>query len=167
MSHSEEQVPRLVDSGPPVGLSQTFRTLTHARLELGLKGCEHSRPGTTTVRFEPDQREPAMWLANTCSYSQRRRLAEHADQRTRQRLRSRRGLSSRSLLRDGVQIDDAVLDDATRRPLQPAQPDRRSTSRTLRRPEEVLDDLKTALTAWPPHSSPKLQLQLEPTLPPR
>ena len=56
-----------------------------------MKGDEHSHPGTTIVLFEPEQRDPAMFLAATFSHGQRRRLAEHAYQQTRRMLRSRRG----------------------------------------------------------------------------
>ena len=149
MSCSEERIPRLVDGGLPVVLSQTFRTLIHSRLELGMKGYEHSHPGTTILLFEPDRRDPEMFLANTFSYSQRRMLAEHAYQRTRRMLRSRRGALNRQLARHGVQIDDAGLDDSTRRLLRPAKHDGRNASRALRRLEEVLDDMETTLTAWP------------------
>ena len=159
MSRSEERIPRLVDGALPVVLSQTFRTLIDSRLELGMTGYEHSHPGTTILLFEPDQRDPEMFLANTLGYSQRRMLAEHACQRTRRMLRSRRGALNRQLARHGVQIDDAGLDDATRRPLRPAKPDGHNASRALRRLEEVLDDLETTLTAWP---QPLLQPRLVP-----
>jgi len=161
MARGEERIPKLVDGGLPVVLSQTFRALIHSRLELGMKGYEHSHPGTTILLFEPDQRDPEMFLANTFSYAQRRMLAEHAYQRTRQMLRSRRSSLNRQLARHGVQVDDAVLDDANRRLLRPAKPDGRNASRALRRLEEVLDDLETTLTAWPP------QPTLQPTLVPR
>jgi len=75
MVRSEERIPRLIDGGLPVVLSQTFRTLIHSRLELGMKGFEHSHPGATILLFEPDQRDPKMFLANTFSYSQRRMQA--------------------------------------------------------------------------------------------
>jgi NTE family protein len=83
-------IPHLVDGGLPVVLSQTFRSLIHSRLELGMKGYESSHPGTDILLFEPDQRDPEMFLANTFAYSQRRLLAEHAYQQTRADLRSRR-----------------------------------------------------------------------------
>ena len=48
-----------------------------------MKGYDHSHSGTDILLFEPDHRDPAMFLANTFGYGQRRRLAEHAYQRTR------------------------------------------------------------------------------------
>jgi hypothetical protein len=149
MSSGAQRIPRLVDGGLPVVLSQTFRTLIHSRLELGMKGYERSHPDTTILLFEPDQRDPEMFLANTFSYAQRRTLAEHAYQRTRQMLRSRRGSLARQLARHGVRIDDVVLDDTRRRLLRAPQPAGRNASRALRRLEEVLDDLEVTLGAWP------------------
>ena len=141
LSRADERIPRLVDGGLPVVLSQTFRTLIHSRLELGMKGYERSHPNTTIVLFEPDQRDPAMFLANTFSYSQRRVLAEHAYQQTRQMLRARRGALAAQLAPHGVQINAAVLDQPRRKLLSPAPTSRRNAGQALRRLEEVLDDL--------------------------
>ena len=149
LAGAEARIPRLVDSGLPVVLAQTFRTLIHSRLELGMKGYERSHPDTTILLFEPDQRDPQMFLANTFSYAQRGALAEHAYQRTRQMLRSRRGSLGRQLARHGVQLDDAVLDDTRRQLLPGTKPAGRRAGRALRRLEEVLDDLEDTLAAWP------------------
>ena len=149
LAGAEARIPRLVDGGLPVVLAQTFRTLIHSRLELGMKGYERSHPDTTILLFEPDQRDPQMFLANTFSYAQRGALAEHAYQRTRQMLRSRRGSLGRQLARHGVQLDDAVLDDTRRQLLPGTKPAGRRAGRALRRLEEVLDDLEDTLAAWP------------------
>ncbi|MDP1533288.1 MAG: hypothetical protein Q8L92_06865, partial [Rubrivivax sp.] len=138
-------IPHLVDGGLPLVLSQTFRSLIHSRLELGMKGYRNSHPGTDFLLFEPDARDPAMFLANTFGYSQRRRLAEHAYQRTRADLRSRRGEISRQLARHGLSLNAALLDDPRRSLLgrQPRAGGR--AARTLQRLDEVLDDLSQAL----------------------
>ena len=143
---AEEPIPRLVDGGLPVVLSQTFRTLIHSRLELGMKGYETSHPGTDILLFEPDHRDPALFLANTFGYGQRRRLAEHAYQRTRADLRSRRGVLRTTLAAHGLALDDAVLDQE-RRTLLKHRRLRRGThaARALRRLDEVLDDLQRQL----------------------
>ena len=146
MSSGEERIPRLVDGGLPVVLSQTFRSLIHSRLELGLKGYDRSHPQTTIVLFEPDHRDAELFLANTFSYAQRRSLAEHAYQQTRRMLRSRRSVLAAQLAPFGVRIDDAALDDPrrglfrTRR----ARP-RRQSARVAQRLEDVLNDLDHAL----------------------
>lgn len=146
-----ERIPHLVDGGLPVVLSQTFRSLIHSRLELGLKGYEASHPDTDILLFEPDHRDPEMFLANTFGYSQRRVLAEHAYQHTRADLRSRRSVLRATLARHGLVLDEAVLDDPQRTLLRR----RRRTShlagsragRTLQRLDEVLNDLQRALDA--------------------
>ncbi len=108
------RIPQLVDGGLPVVLSQTFRSLIHSRLELGLRGYGHSHPGTDILLLEPDQRDPEMFLANLFAYGQRRLLAEHAYQQTRADLRQRRGRLGATLARHGLALDHAVLDDPSR-----------------------------------------------------
>ena len=148
---AHERIPQLVRGGLPVVLSQTFRTLIHSRLELGMKGYEASHPHTDIVLFEPDQRDPALFMANLFSYSQRRTLAEHAYQRTRADLRSRRGSLGPMLARHGLALDDAVLDDPARRLLSrrrfepQAAPAERPAALALRRLDEVLNDLQRLL----------------------
>ncbi len=146
---AEERIPHLVDGGLPVVLSQTFRSLIHSRLELGMKGYEASHPGTDIVLFEPDHRDPEMFLANTFGYSQRRSLAEHAYQQTRADLRSRRSVLGSTLARHGLALDDAVLDDHRRVLVRHRRRARTGTrvSRTLKRLDEVLNDLDKALAA--------------------
>jgi predicted acylesterase/phospholipase RssA len=145
LSSGDERIPRLVDGGLPVVMSQTFRSLIHSRLELGMKGYEISHPDTDIVLFEPDQRDPEMFLANTFSYSQRRVVAEHAYQQTRADLRSRRSALRAVLARHGVSFDDAVLDDTSRRLLSRRPPHGTRAARAMKRLEQVLDDLERAL----------------------
>ena len=150
LSGADERIPRLVDGGLPVVLSQTFRSLIHSRLELGMKGYEASHPGTDIVLMEPDHRDPEMFLANTFGYSQRRVMAEHAYQHTRAHLRSRRSSLGAVLSRHGLALDDAVLDDTSRRLIKRrglAKPTGSRATRALRRLDEVLDDLDRALAA--------------------
>ena len=148
LGEADERIPRLVDGGLPVVLSQTFRSLIHSRLELGMKGYESSHAGTDILLFEPDHRDPAMFLANTFGYGQRRLLADHAYQRTRADLRSRRGLLSTTLARHGLVLDDAALDDSHRRLVKQRRPTTGTrAARALQRLDEVLDDLQHSLAA--------------------
>jgi NTE family protein len=136
-------IPRLVQGGLPVVLSQTFRSLIHSRLELGMRGYQSSHPGVDLLLFEPDPQDGALFLANTFGYGQRRALAEHAYQRTRSDLRSRRGLLAAQLRRHGLALNDAVLDDPTRHLLRQHSPrGPGGFAHTLRRLDEVLDDLQ-------------------------
>lgn len=147
LSSGEPGIPRLVEGGLPVVMSQTFRSLIHSRLELGIRGYAGSHPGTDVLLFEPDHRDPEMFLANTFGYAQRRWLAEHAYQRTRADLRRRRTTLCGRLGRHGIQLDDAVLDDPGRRLVGRRAVSGRPLARTLRRLDEVLHDLDRALAS--------------------
>jgi predicted acylesterase/phospholipase RssA len=147
-------IPRLVQGGLPLVLSQTFRSLIHSRLEMGMRGYTGSHPDTDILLFEPDQRDPALFLANAFDTSQRRQLAEHAYQRTRAHLRSNRGWTGRTLARHGLALDGTLLDQPRRRLLAPraglrAATEPRSTAagQALQRLDEVLNDLQRTLAA--------------------
>ena len=147
LASGEERIPRLVEGGLPVVLSQTFRSLIHSRLELGMKGYEGSHPGTDVLLFEPDHRDPEMFLANTFGYAQRRFIAEHAYQRTRADLRSRRSTLRKQLARHGIAIDDAALDERRHLVRRRAASHVGRAAGALHRLDEVLNDLEQALPA--------------------
>jgi len=134
------QIPHLVDGGLPLVMSQTFRSLIHSRLELGMKRYEHTHPGTDILLFEPDHRDAEMFLANTFSYSQRRHLAEHAFQTTRARLRRRAPKLQATLQRHGLSLKLDVLHEPGRRLLSEAAATRTETA--LRRLRAALSLLE-------------------------
>jgi NTE family protein len=144
LSGNEAKIPRIAEGGLPVVLSQTFRSLIHSRLELGMKGYEQTHPHTDIVLFEPDHRDAELFLANTFSVSRRRALAEHAYQRTREMLRSRRSSLGETLSRHGLALDHAALDDESRRLIGNARRGGPRTARALRKLEETLADLESA-----------------------
>jgi NTE family protein len=144
LGSNDERIPRLVDGGLPVVLSQTFRSLIHSRLELGMKGYAQTHPKTDIVLFEPDHRDAELFLANTFSWSQRRALAEHAYQRTREMLRSRYTALGAQLARHGITLDRAALDDDERRLIGRARRGGPRSARALRKLEETLADLEHA-----------------------
>jgi predicted acylesterase/phospholipase RssA len=109
-----EPIPHIVDGGLPAVLSQTFRSLIHSRMVMGLNSYEQAYPNTDILLFEPDHSDSELYLANTFSYSQRRHMAEHAYQQTRQLLRSRQSGLSTKLGYHGIAINHAALDDHTR-----------------------------------------------------
>jgi hypothetical protein len=143
-----QSIPRIVDGGLPAVLSQTFRSMIHSRLELGMKHYGHAYPDTDIVLIEPDHRDADMFLANTFGYGQRRQLAEHAYQKTREMLRSRKTSLSAKLARHGVSLDMEVLDDP-RRHLVSKRPAATRLGRAIRSLEEVMEDVSHAL-ALPP-----------------
>ncbi|MFO1246483.1 MAG: patatin-like phospholipase family protein [Ramlibacter sp.] len=136
----KRSIPRIVDGGLPAVLSQTFRSMIHSRMELGMKHYERAYPGTDIVLIEPDHRDPELYLANTFSYGQRRTLAEHAYQQTRALLRSRRTSLSARLARHGISLRAKVLDDPRRHLLTPPKSPTR-IGRAIASLQDVMDDL--------------------------
>jgi predicted acylesterase/phospholipase RssA len=136
----KRRIPRIVEGGLPAVLSQTFRTMIHSRMELGMKQYQRAYPGTDIVLIEPDHRDPELYLANTFSYAQRRHLAEHAYQQTRQLLRSRKTGLSAKLARHGISLNHEALDDPKRHLCAPRKAPTRA-GRAIATLQEVMDDL--------------------------
>lgn len=114
-ANSERRIPRIVEGGLPAVLSQTFRSLIHSRMELGMQQYAHKYPNTDIILIEPDHQDPELYLANTFSYSQRRHLAQHAYEQTRQLLRSKKSGFTAKLKRHGIVLNHAALKDPERR----------------------------------------------------
>jgi NTE family protein len=136
-----QRIPRITEGGLPAVLSQTFRSLIHSRLEIGMKAYECEYPQTDIVLIEPDHRDPEMYLANTFSYSQRRSLAEHAYQQTRHMLRARRSSLTSKFEKHGIVVNEEVLADQKRQLLMPAAK-ATSVGKAVLRLEETLEDLE-------------------------
>jgi predicted acylesterase/phospholipase RssA len=143
---AKRRIPRIVDGGLPAVLSQTFRSMIHSRMELGMKHYAHAYPNTDIVLIEPDHRDPELYLANTFSYAQRRHLAEHAYQQTRQMLRSRKTGLSAKLARHGISLNHDALDDHKRHLSAPAKAPTR-IGRAIATLQEVMDDLGDVVKA--------------------
>jgi NTE family protein len=136
-----QSIPRIVAGGLPAVLSQTFRSMIHSRLEMGMKAYERQYPQTDILLIEPDQRDPEMYLANTFSYGQRASLAEHAYQQTRHLLRARRSSMAAKLDKHGITINDCALNDPKRQLVMPA-PKATAVGQAVQRLEEALEDLE-------------------------
>ncbi|AYQ27216.1 MULTISPECIES: patatin-like phospholipase family protein [unclassified Polaromonas] len=150
LPREKQSIPRIVNGGLPAVLSQTFRSMIHSRLELGMKHYEKAYPDTDIVLLEPDHRDAEMFLANTFSYSQRRELAEHAYQKTRQMLRSRKTTLSARLARHGVSLNLDILEDPKRH-LVAARPAATRVGRAIASLEDVMEDLSHAVKAASRH----------------
>ena len=136
-----QRIPRISDGGLPAVLSQTFRSMIHSRLEMGMKAYERQYPQTDIVLIEPDQRDPEMYLANTFSYSQRASLAEHAYQQTRYLLRTRRSSLAAKFEKHGISVNEEILSDPKRHLVIPT-PKATSVGKAVQRLEETLEDLE-------------------------
>ncbi|MEN9538874.1 MAG: hypothetical protein RLZZ126_1109 [Pseudomonadota bacterium] len=140
MAKQLQRIPRIADGGLPSVLSQTFRTLIHSRLEMGMKAYQTAYPDADILLFEPDHRDPTLYLANTFSYARRRELAEHAYQTTRQMLRTRKSVLAPKLARHGIRFNHRALDDAKAHLVQ-ALPSPTRVGRAINTLQEVMDDL--------------------------
>ena len=136
----QRHIPRMVDGGLPAVLSQTFRSMIHSRMVLGMKQYQQTYPNTDIILIEPDHRDPELYLANTFSYSQRRHLAEHAYQQTRQLLRSRKSGLSATLVRHGITLHHEALDDPKRHLCAPAKAPTQ-LGQAINKLQEIMDDL--------------------------
>ncbi len=113
-AHKRKQIPALVTGGLPAVMSQTFRSMIHSRLELGMKNYERAYPNTDIVLIEPDHQDAELFFANTFSYRKRREMAEHAYQQTRRMLRECTHELAPKLTRHGIHIDLAAMNDRSR-----------------------------------------------------
>jgi predicted acylesterase/phospholipase RssA len=104
----------LTRRGLPSVLSQTFRTLIHSRLEVGLSRYATHFPGADLVLFEPGRDEYAMFFSNMFSFSSRREVCELAYRHTRRELWTRRRVLEPLLKKHGVTLRLDVLRDETR-----------------------------------------------------
>jgi len=146
-----EPIPHIADGGLPAVLSQTFRSLIHSRMILGLKHYEHAYPNTDIVLIEPNHRDPDLYLANTFSYSQRRHLAEHAYQQTRQMLRAHQTGLAIKLGYHGITIDHRALDEHRHLCAPKRAPAR--VGRALTKLHNLLDNLSQVVSKAEPQTT--------------
>jgi hypothetical protein len=104
----------LLPRGLPAVLSQTFRALIHSRMQASFAHYEKDFAGLDFVLFEPDRSDVDLFFTNIFSYASRRRLCEHAYQRTRANLLERSDLLEPLLARHGVSLRMSVLRDSHR-----------------------------------------------------
>jgi NTE family protein len=101
--------------GLPVVLSQTFRAMIQSRMLVGMRTYKQSYPTTDVLLFEPDRGDDELFFKNVFRYADRKRLAEHAYQRTRRDLYSHADALEPVLARHGIRLRRDLLADRTRR----------------------------------------------------
>jgi predicted acylesterase/phospholipase RssA len=101
----------LIEGGLPVVLSQTLRAMVHSRMEIGMRQYGDDFAHADVVLFEPNRADADMFFTNVFSYSSRRRLCEHAYQKTRAELWERRDELGPILARHGISLNLGVLQD--------------------------------------------------------
>lgn len=105
---------KLVEGGLPTVLSQTFRAVIHSRMQVGLQKYVTQYKGADVVLFEPSADDTEMFFTNLFSYAARRRMCEHAYQKTRKDLLARRHELEPVLAKYGIALNLDVLRDTTR-----------------------------------------------------
>ncbi|HKB93188.1 MAG TPA: patatin-like phospholipase family protein, partial [Gaiellaceae bacterium] len=129
--------------GLPTVLSQTFRTLIHSRLVVGMKGYGRRYPDAEVLLFEPDRDDYRMFFANVFSFSARRKVAASAYRSMRRDLLERSDDLAPILRRSGLRLRREVLEDETRDLWEgvglPSDDGGTATERTLLRLDRTLD----------------------------
>ncbi len=108
------EMEKLIEGGLPVVLSQTFRTLIHSRMHAGLEKYSAKYKNASIVLFEPGTDDPEMFFTNLFSYASRKRVCEHAYQRTRADLLKRRYELEPVFAKYGISLNIEVLKDEKR-----------------------------------------------------
>jgi len=104
----------LTHGGLPVVLSQTFRAMIQSRMLVGMRTYKQSYPNTDVLLLEPDRGDDEMFFKNVFRYADRKRLAEHAYQRTRRDLLAQADGLEPILARHGIRLRRDRLEDRTR-----------------------------------------------------
>jgi predicted acylesterase/phospholipase RssA len=104
----------LTDLGLPTVLSQTFRTLIHSRMTVGMAAYAPRFPNRDLVLFEPQPDDYWMFFTNIFSFASRKAVCEAAYRATRRDLLGRYDELSAVLGRHGIRLRRDVLLDPAR-----------------------------------------------------
>jgi len=100
---------RLVNRGLPTILSQTFRTMVHSRLNVGMAAYAPRYPGRDVVLIEPSRDDYRMFFTNIFRFSSRKHVIEHAYRSTRRQLRERADELGPIFDRHGLKLRTDIL----------------------------------------------------------
>jgi predicted acylesterase/phospholipase RssA len=109
-----QEMEKLVEGGLPTVLSQTFRSIIHSRMHVGLQKYVTQYRNADVVLFEPASDDAEIFFTNLFSYATRRQVCEHAYQKTRKDLLARRHELGPVLAKYGIELDLAALRDTAR-----------------------------------------------------
>ncbi|HBL26708.1 MAG TPA: patatin [Acidobacteria bacterium] len=100
---------QLLDRGLPTVLSQTFRTLVHSRLSVGMAAYEERFGDRDVVLVQPRRDDYKMFFTNIFGLAERREVCSHAYQATRRSLLDRYDELAPVFARHGVTLRKDVL----------------------------------------------------------
>ena len=112
--NNSAQIKKLVDGGLPAVLSQTFRTMIHSRMHVGLEKYVNKYKSASVVLFEPASDDAEMFFTNLFSYATRKQVCEHAYQRTRADLLKRHFELEPVFEKFGIKMNLDILRDQSR-----------------------------------------------------
>ncbi len=140
----------LLRRGLPTVLSQTFRTLIHSRLTVGMRRYADIFKGADVVLLEPQRDDYEVFFSNIFSFSARRAVCAHAYEATRRELLRRARELAPILARNGLRLRQEVLQDPCRDlwrglGMEDGAARRCTGHETLSRLERALDRLQDAL----------------------
>ena len=100
---------KLIDRGMATILSQTFRTMIHSRMNLGLRDYDMRYPDQDVLLFEARRDDYRMFFTNIFRFSSRKAVCEHAFQSTLDDLRQRQDELRPILKKHGLRLRDDVI----------------------------------------------------------
>jgi predicted acylesterase/phospholipase RssA len=100
----------LLRRGLPAILSQTFRTMIHSRMVVGMAAYQNRYPGADVVLFEPERSEYGLFFSNIFSFTSRREVCQTGYAATRRDLWRRRSVLAPMLKRHGLRLRTELLE---------------------------------------------------------
>ncbi len=113
-ANQQAHMKKLVEGGLPAVLAQTYRAIIHSRMHVSLANYVTQYKNADVVLFEPRSDDAEMFFTNIFSYATRRRVCEHAYQRTREDLLKRHFELEPILEKYGITMNLDVLRDEKR-----------------------------------------------------
>ncbi len=111
---SDELTDVLIERGLPAVLSQTFRTMIHSRMNVGINRYKQEYAGRDLLVFEPLPTDYRMFFTNIFSFSSRREVCEYAYKTTILSVISRAETIEPVLKKHGLSLNYDRLKDADR-----------------------------------------------------
>jgi predicted acylesterase/phospholipase RssA len=108
-AHGKHSHGKLVDGGLPVVLSQTFRSLIHSRMQVGMAKYGTAYKGADVLLFEPNPDDAEMFFANVFSHANRERVCDHAYRHTIHELARREPELAPILARHGISLRSELV----------------------------------------------------------
>jgi predicted acylesterase/phospholipase RssA len=141
----------LLHRGLPTVLSQTFRTLIHSRMEVGMAAYETKFKDADVVLIQPERDDYLMFFTNIFGFAERRTVAEHAYTSTRRYLLQNFEHLEPVFARHGIKLRRDVLEQERelwagiwegRRNAREQTRERQSRNETVRELDDVLARLE-------------------------